>query len=111
MVLLVTTDRILAAFEVVPDSQRRELELPATLELNGPIAHDQILRLSKHLQADAEYNATQDTSRSPTILSGLLCGTRVYVPPPPKKPEPVRVTFDNPHVPKQYTNLPSPSEP
>ncbi|KAJ6131600.1 hypothetical protein N7523_001306 [Penicillium sp. IBT 18751x] len=88
MVLLVATDRIIAALEVVSASQRRELELPATLEVNGPIAHDQILRLSKHLQADAEYHATQDTSRSPTILSSLLRGTRVYVPPPPKKPEP-----------------------
>ncbi|KAJ5132348.1 hypothetical protein N7448_006506 [Penicillium atrosanguineum] len=88
MVPLVTTERILAAFEVVPASRRQELELPATLELNGPIAHDQILRLSKYLQVDAEYTATQDTSRSPTILSGLLCGTKVYVPPPPKKPEP-----------------------
>ncbi|KAJ5684255.1 uncharacterized protein N7477_000600 [Penicillium maclennaniae] len=88
MVLLVATDRILAALEVVPASRRRELELPATLEVNGPIAHDQILRLSKHLQANAEYHATQDTSRSPTVLSSLLRGTRVYVPPPPKKPEP-----------------------
>jgi hypothetical protein len=91
MVLLVTTDRILAAFETVPASRRQELDLPATLELHGPIAHEQIIRLSKHLRHDAEYNATQDTNRSPTILSALLCGTKVYVPPPPKKPEPVRV--------------------
>lgn len=91
MVLLVTTDRILAAFEKVPASRRQELDLPATLELHGPIAHEQIIRLSKHLRHDAEYNATQDTNRSPTILSALLCGTKVYVPPPPKKPEPVRV--------------------
>ncbi|KAJ5212133.1 uncharacterized protein N7498_003779 [Penicillium cinerascens] len=88
MVLLVTTDRILNAFEAVPGSCRQELDLPATLELHGPIAHEQILRLSKHLQHDAEYNAIQGIGRSPTILSALLRGTKVYVPPPPKKPEP-----------------------
>lgn len=108
MVLLVTTDRILAAYEAVPASRREELELPASLELNGPIAHDQILRLSKYLQADAEYDATQDTSRSPTILSGLLCGTKVYVPPPPKKPEPVRVKFDIPMFRAALTKQQSP---
>ena len=102
MVLLVTTDRILNALEAVPGSRRQELDLPATLELHGPIAHEQILRLSKHLQHDAEYNATQDTGRSPTILSALLRGTKVYVPPPPKKPEPVRVV--NPRRPRTATD-------
>lgn len=95
MVLLVTTDRILAALEAVPASRRTELGLPATLDLAGPIAHEQLLRLAKHLQHDgAEYNTSQDhdcsRDASPTILSSLLRGTKVYVPPPPKKPEPVR---------------------
>ncbi|KAJ5933362.1 hypothetical protein N7454_005691 [Penicillium verhagenii] len=90
MVLLVATDRILAALEAVPISDRKDLELPTTLGLHGPIAHSQLLRLSKHLQNDAEYNATDRgiSINSPTILSALLRGTKVYVPPPLRKPEP-----------------------
>ncbi|CAG8377939.1 unnamed protein product [Penicillium salamii] len=86
MVLLVTTDRIHAAFEATSISQREELNLPPTLEVNGPIAHDQLIRLAKHLQTDTEYK--EQNTRTPTILSSLLRGTKVYVPPPPKKPEP-----------------------
>ncbi|CAG7921704.1 unnamed protein product [Penicillium olsonii] len=86
MVLLVTTDCILAAFEAVPASRREELDLPSTLEVNGPIAHDQLIRLAKHLQTDTEYK--EQNTHKPTILSSLLRGTTVYVPPPPKKPEP-----------------------
>ncbi|KAJ5574190.1 uncharacterized protein N7459_008617 [Penicillium hispanicum] len=91
MVLLVSTDRIVDALEAVPPSCREELDLPVMLEPRGPITHEQLLRLSKHLQQDPEYNATNDTNRihSPTLLSSLLRGTKVYVPPPPKKPEPV----------------------
>ncbi|KAJ6092538.1 hypothetical protein N7486_007827 [Penicillium sp. IBT 16267x] len=90
MVLLIATDRVLAALEAVPAPRRKELDLPTSLDLFGPIAHSQLLRLSKHLQNDAEYNATERgiSMNSPTILSALLRGTTVYVPPPPKKPEP-----------------------
>ncbi|KAJ5628831.1 hypothetical protein N7490_011059 [Penicillium lividum] len=90
MVLLITTDRILTALEAVPAARRIELDLPTSLDLHGPIAHSQLLRLSKHLQNDDEYNTTDRkiSMNSPTILSGLLHGTKVYVPPPPKKPEP-----------------------
>ncbi|CAI7617648.1 unnamed protein product [Penicillium pancosmium] len=88
MVLLRATDHIIAALEAVPASRREELELPATLELHGPIAHEQLLRLSKHLKQDAEYNTSHSNSQNPTILGYLLRGTKVYVPPPPKKPEP-----------------------
>lgn len=113
MVLLVVTDRIVDAFETVPVSRRKELELPATLELHGPIAHEQLLRLAKHLQNDVDA-ATQDRIRdaSPTILSSLLRGTKVYVPPPPKKPEPVRASTTNhpntphPHLPDLSKNKP-----
>ncbi|KAJ5661299.1 uncharacterized protein N7484_000671 [Penicillium longicatenatum] len=89
MVLLMATERIRAALEAVPIPRREELDLPSPLDLHGPIAHSQLLRLSKHLQNDAEYNtAERRISMSPTILSALLRGTKVYVPPPPKKPEP-----------------------
>jgi hypothetical protein len=91
MVLLLTTDRILAAFEAIPTSRREELDLPATLEVHGPIAHEQLIRLAKYLQTDTVYK--EQSSQDPTILSSLLRGTKVYVPPPPKKPEPVRVLY------------------
>ncbi|KAJ5773612.1 hypothetical protein N7457_008508 [Penicillium paradoxum] len=86
MVLLVTTERILAAFEAVPASRLEELDLPATLEVDAPIAHEQLIRLARYLQNDPEY--TEKASHTPTILNSLLRGTKVYVPPPPKKPEP-----------------------
>ncbi|KAJ5693052.1 hypothetical protein N7462_002475 [Penicillium macrosclerotiorum] len=86
MVLLVATDRILTALNAVPASSRQDLELPTELELHGPIAHEQLLRLSKHLQ---DTNYTPDsTNHASTILNTLLRGTKVYVPPPLKKPEP-----------------------
>lgn len=88
MVLLVTTDRILAAFEVISTARREELDLPTTLEAQGPIAHEQLIRLARCLQTDPEYK--KHVSHSPTVLNSLLRGTKVYVPPPPKKPEPVR---------------------
>ena len=91
MVLLVTTDRIHVAFEAVSSARREELDLPPTLELQGRIAHEQLIRLAKHLQNDTEYKA--QNSHKPTILSSLLRGTTVYVPPPPKKPEPVRLAL------------------
>lgn len=88
MVLLLTTDRILAAFEAIPASRHEELNLPTTLEAQGPIAHEQLIRLARYLQTDPEYK--EHVSHTPTVLSSLLRGTKVYVPPPPKKPEPVR---------------------
>lgn len=91
MVHLVVTDRIHTAFETVPKSQRTELDLAANLDLHGPITHEQLLRLAKYLQHDTEYNTTHnDHHKNETILSSLLVGTKVYIPPPPKKPEPVR---------------------
>ncbi|KAK4871278.1 hypothetical protein LT330_000515 [Penicillium expansum] len=86
MVLLLTTDRILAAFEAIPASRHEELDLPTTLEAQGPIAHEQLIRLARYLQTDPEYK--ERASHTPTVLSSLLRGTKVYVPPPPKKPEP-----------------------
>lgn len=91
MVLLVTTDRILVAFEATPTSRREELDLPSMLELHEPIAHEQLIRLAKYLQSDTEYK--ECFSPTPTILSFLLRGTKPYVPPPPKKPEPVRMVY------------------
>lgn len=97
MVLLLTTDRILAAFEAIPASRHEELDLPTTLEAQGPIAHEQLIRLARYLQTDPEYK--EHAFHTPTVLSSLLRGTKVYVPPPPKKPEPVRGPYTNPSLP------------
>ncbi|KAF3387721.1 hypothetical protein F1880_000411 [Penicillium rolfsii] len=91
MVLLTATDRIVGALEAVPVAQRSELNLPAKLHLHEPITHEQLLRLAKHLQNDAAYQSSTTTGNRPsrtTVLNTLLRGTNVYVPPPPKKPEP-----------------------
>lgn len=83
MVLLVTTSRILSALESISPPTRQHLNLPATLTLETPISHDQLVRLSRHLRSDDDgYNRTWS-------LNALLQGTKVYVPPPPPKPEPV----------------------
>ncbi len=117
MVLLVATDRILAALEAVPDSQRSELNLPSTLQLHEPITHDQLLRLAKHLQHDAAYTATIGAHNRSTVLNTLLHGTKVYVPPPPKKPEPVRakqsrsLTIQPPSNPNSRAPNTSPQKP
>jgi hypothetical protein len=93
MVLLLTTDHILAALETVPASRREQYNLPPKLDANGPIAHEQLIRLSKYLQSNPEPES-KDTSSpasssNPYTLNSLLRGTKVYVPPPPPKPEPV----------------------
>ncbi|KAJ5439431.1 uncharacterized protein N7458_010429 [Penicillium daleae] len=89
MVLLVATDRIIAALGAVPISQRSELDLPSALQSHDPITHEQLLRLAKHLQNNIQYQATTtDEHNHSTILNTLLHGTKVYIPPPPKKPEP-----------------------
>ncbi|PLB45752.1 hypothetical protein P170DRAFT_439474 [Aspergillus steynii IBT 23096] len=84
MVRLVTTSRIVSALEDVPPSSRQELDLPDTLSLEGPIAHEQIIRLARYFRTRNDTSISSD-DRS---LNSLLRGTKVYVPPPPKKPEP-----------------------
>ena len=43
-----------------------------------PISHSQILDLWRHIRSDTDYT-----------LEKLLLGARVYIAPPPPKPEPV----------------------
>lgn len=86
MVLLVTTRRILSAIEAIPSSRRKDLDLPESPGLNAAISHDQLIGLSRYLKSSLE-----DGDRTPWTLNSLLRGTKVYVPPPPKKPEPVRI--------------------
>jgi len=88
MVQLVITTRILSAIEAIPESRREDLDLPDSLKLNAPILHEQLIGLSRYLKSNSDGH--DGDSNTPTSLNSLLHGTKVYVPPPPKKPEPVR---------------------
>jgi TMEM199 family protein len=48
--------------------------------IGKPISHGQVIDISKQLKNRGDY---------PCHLDTLLRGSRVYVPPPPSKPEPV----------------------
>lgn len=90
MVLLVTTTRILSAIETIPSSRRKdpELDLPDSLDVDAPISHEQLIRIARYFKNNPDDNNGE--IQPPKTLNSLLHGTRVYVPPPPKKPEPVR---------------------
>ncbi|OJJ78633.1 TMEM199/VMA12 family protein [Aspergillus glaucus CBS 516.65] len=86
MVQLVITTRILSAIEAIPESRRKDLDLPDSLNLNSPISHEQLIGLSRYLKSNPDGH--DGDSNTPTSLNSLLHGTKVYVPPPPNKPEP-----------------------
>lgn len=88
MVQLVITTRILSVIETIPESRREALDLPDSLDLNAPISHEQLIGLSRYLKSKPD--GQDGDSNTPTSLNSLLHGTKIYVPPPPKKPEPVR---------------------
>lgn len=56
------------------------LPIPDSIAVGEPISHGQILELWQGLRAKGETKYT---------LEDLLRGSRVYIPPPPPKPEPV----------------------
>lgn len=56
-------------------------------QVGNPISHDQAIDLSRQLKAQ---NIT------PNTLDELLRGARVYIAPPPPKPEPASSLFPNP---------------
>ncbi|KAL3442573.1 endoplasmic reticulum-based factor for assembly of V-ATPase-domain-containing protein [Aspergillus insuetus] len=90
MVRLIVTPRILSALEAIPPSSREKLNVPDTLNLGNPISHDQIIRISRyfrdeHSSKDAPI-PTKNEDRS-FDLDSLLRGTKLYIPPPPPKPE------------------------
>jgi hypothetical protein len=91
MVLLVTTTHIISALEAVPPSSRKELDLPDSLSINSPISHEQLISLSHFFRNGA--NGTSPDPKPDRSLNSLLRGTKVYVPPPPKKPEPVHSIY------------------
>jgi hypothetical protein len=94
MVLLTMTPTILGALTKVQrlhdddepradkESSTKSISEPSLLqpEIGKPISHNQILTLSKQLKAN---------SLEPYHLDILLCSSKVYIPPPRPKPEPV----------------------
>ena len=92
MVNLATTSPILSALEAIPPSTREDLNLPVleSLALGKPISHDQIIRISRYFkETQSFYNPDGDGGTSvDRSLDALLRGTKLYIPPPPPKPEP-----------------------
>jgi hypothetical protein len=91
MVLLTMTSEAVSAIEnlqeLAPD-ELQKLQLPSKPSLStpapgNPISHSQLIDISKLLKA----HASSDISRS--YLSDLLRSSKVYIPPPPAKKEPV----------------------
>ncbi|XRM38176.1 hypothetical protein ABZX51_001609 [Aspergillus tubingensis] len=87
MVLLTTTPSILSAIEALPPTSRHDISLPDTLNLEDPISHDQLIKIARYFRQKPTTDSSSSIDRSKT-LNSLLRGTKVYVPPPPKKPEP-----------------------
>ncbi|EED20208.1 conserved hypothetical protein [Talaromyces stipitatus ATCC 10500] len=85
MVLLTTTQTIITALQDLSPSARTELHLPEPIPSTGaPISHKQLISLSKAFTTDSDsLNANNEYT-----LNSLLRGTKVYIPPPPAKPEP-----------------------
>lgn len=80
MVLLTTTPLIAKALNELSPSSRLDLKLPDPVPSPGaPISHDQLISLSKAFTKQ----------KNGYTLNFLLRGTKVYIPPPPQKPEPV----------------------
>lgn len=88
MVLLTTTPPILAAIEALPPTSRHDFSLPDTLNLEDPISHDQLIKIARYFRQTDTSSSTSSIDETKT-LNSLLRGTKVYIPPPPKKPEPV----------------------
>ncbi|BCR94536.1 TMEM199/VMA12 family protein [Aspergillus luchuensis] len=87
MVLLTTTPPILSAIKALPPTSRHDFSLPDTLNLEDPISHDQLIKIARYFRQKPTTDSSPSVDRSKT-LNSLLRGTKVYVPPPPKKPEP-----------------------
>ncbi|OJZ90692.1 hypothetical protein ASPFODRAFT_123568 [Aspergillus luchuensis CBS 106.47] len=87
MVFLTTTPSILSAIKALPPTSRHDFSLPDTLNLEDPISHDQLIKIARYFRQKPTTDSSSSIDRSKT-LNSLLRGTKVYVPPPPKKPEP-----------------------
>lgn len=90
MVLLTMTIAIVEAIEArdkLASSQNPEQDGEPSLEApqaDKPISHGQIVQL---------WSDLKDHDASKYSLESLLRGSKVYIPPPPPKPEPVSPPF------------------
>lgn len=99
MVLLTVTPAIVRAIaeaQKVADEELEKLQLshePSLAEpsVGSPISHGQLIDLSKLLKNHADEIAEKDEEGEGIVysLDTLLKGSKVYIPPPPPKKEPV----------------------
>jgi hypothetical protein len=118
MVLLIATPTILSALNRISASHRDDLELPApaSLSLDSPISHSQVIALARYftqsststslspagLEKEDEIQSSGAASRQKEkqkeyTLDTLLRGTKLYIPPPAPRAEPVR-TYLHTHI-------------
>ena len=97
MVLLTMTPAIVRAVQTareLDESTFEQLQLPsdpslAEPEVRNPISHSQLIDIAKLLKKHAPAN---DEGHAVSYhLNTLLKGSRIYIPPPPPKKEPVRI--------------------
>lgn len=92
MVLLTITPLVLEGLKELKFEEGKEIQESMELTASGepslldpqvgnPISHGQIIALSRDLKTKQLERYT---------LEDLLKGSKIYVPPPPHKPEPVR---------------------
>lgn len=60
----------------------------SALEIGSPIEHEDLIQISSYLR---RYDRNANLSTHEWRLDTILKGASVYQPPPPAKPEPVRV--------------------
>ena len=101
MVRLTMTPAIVAAAETYNDlhvkSRLSDIDAEPSLAkpaVGNPIAHGQIITISKHLGTLNEHLRDEEplssTIAEPYHLDNLLRGSRIYYDPPKPKPEPVK---------------------
>ena len=101
MVLLTMTPVIVRAIteaQRISEEELSQLQRPsepslAELAPGKPISHGQLIDLSRLLKKHAAEINTGDSKDEPVVyrLDSLLKGSKIYIPPPPPKKEPVRL--------------------
>lgn len=100
MVLLSMTPAIVRAVQkcqMIAEEELSKLQLASEPSLSEPeagkpISHSQLIDISKLLKKYADKEEAQNDGKDPSSyhLDHLLRGSKIYIPPPPPKKEPVR---------------------
>jgi TMEM199 family protein len=98
MVLLTMTPAIVQAIETsskISEDALSKLQPPsepslADATVGNPISHSQLINLSKLLKDQHHTETDGKDGTQDYYLNALLKGSKIYVPPPPPKKEPVR---------------------